>query len=103
MTIPETRAEALLNYCRPVTKRGLGAVSFYRRYIKQLATDTSPATSKDAPAKVSWTVVMEQAFHNIWRSVSCLCVLTIPLHEDNVGGHGCIGQWCWGSTTGVAR
>ena len=89
MTIPETRAEALLNYNRPQTKKGLrsllGAVSFYRHYIKQLASDTatlSPATSKVAPSKLNWTKDMELAFTNISRSVSQSCLLTIPLPED---------------------
>ena len=38
MTIPETRAEAILQYTKATTKRGLrkflGAVSFYRRYVQ---------------------------------------------------------------------
>ena len=51
MMIPDTRAKVLLDYTRPTTKRALrsllGAVSFYRRYLEQLASHTttlSPAT-----------------------------------------------------------
>ena len=91
MTIPDKRVQALLRYTKPTTKKGLrsflGAVSFYRRYVELLATDTavlSPATSKLAPAKVSWTEDMESAFHNIRKSVSAACLLTIPLPEDTM-------------------
>jgi len=91
MTIPDKRAEALLNYTRPTTKKGLrsflGSVSFYRRYVQLLAKDTallSPATSKLAPAKVSWTEDMDLAFHRICESVSNACILTIPLPEDTM-------------------
>ena len=91
MTIPQKRAEALLHYTKPTTKRGLrsflGAVSFYRRYVQLLATDTavlSPATSKSAPAKVAWTEDMELAFNNIRESVCNSCILTIPLPEDTM-------------------
>ena len=38
MSIPAKRVEALANYTRPSTKRGLrsflGAISFYKRYVK---------------------------------------------------------------------
>ena len=91
MTIPDKRVEALRTYTRPTTKKGLrsflGAVSFYRRYVQLLAKDTavlSPATSKLAPAKVSWTGDMESAFHHICESVSNYCILTIPLPEDTM-------------------
>ena len=91
ITIPDKRVQALLRYTKPTTKKGLrsflGAVSFYRRYVELLATDTavlSPATSKLAPAKVSWTEDMESAFHNIRKSVSAACLLTIPLPEDTM-------------------
>jgi len=65
MTLPSHRAEAFRSYSRPTTKKGLrsflGAIGFYRRYVKQLATHTAtltPLTSKQAPLcgsrKVSW-------------------------------------------------
>jgi len=53
MALPEHRAEAFKTYSLPSTKKGLrsfiGAVSFYRRYVKHLATETAvltPLTSK---------------------------------------------------------
>ena len=91
MMIPGTRAKALLYYTRPMTKRGrrsfLGAVSFYRRYLEQLASYTatlSPATSKATPGKVEWTRVMKSAFYLICESISNACSLTIPLPEDEM-------------------
>ena len=89
MTIPAKRAEALTNYTRPTTKKGLrsflGAISFYRRYVEKLASQIavlSPSTSKLAPSKVLWTTEMETAFHNICEFNSNTCILTIPLPED---------------------
>ena len=83
------RVEALTNYTRPTTKKGLrsflGAISFYRRYVEKLASQTtvlSPSTSKLAPSKVLWTTEMESAFHNICECISNTCILTIPLPED---------------------
>ena len=42
MSIPSKRVEALANYTKPTTKRGLrsflGAISFYRRYVELLAS-----------------------------------------------------------------
>jgi len=68
MALPAHRAEAFKSYTRPTSKKGLrsflGAVSFYRRYIHQLASQTAkltPLTSKDVPrpklcgaGRVSW-------------------------------------------------
>ena len=94
MSIPETRAQALLKYTRPTTKVGLrsflGAVSFYRRYIRQLASDKatlSPVTSKAAPVKVSWTEGMELAFTNICRSVVFMYAYNTSSGSCNVHCH----------------
>jgi len=89
MALPAHRAEAFKKYTLPSTKKGLrsflGAVSFYRRYIKMLASQTailSPLTSKLAPAKVVWTGEGELAFRSILRMICDTCVLCIPLPED---------------------
>ena len=41
MSVPEHRVEALAQYTKPTTKKGLraflGAVGFYRRYVELLA------------------------------------------------------------------
>ena len=91
MTIPEKRVEALRRYTKPTTKKGLcsflGAISFYRRYVELLASDTailSPATSKLASSKVIWTGEMESAFTRIRECVSNTCILTIPLPEEDM-------------------
>ena len=76
MSVPAHRAEALANYSKPSSKKGLraflGAVGFYRRYVELLARHTAvltPLTSKQAPSKVVWTEEGELAFKNI-----CLCI-----------------------------
>jgi len=89
MALPEHRAEAFKQYEKPKTKKGLrsflGAVSFYRRYIKMLASQTAkltPLTSKLAPAKVVWSREGEQAFRTIVNMICGACVLCIPLPKD---------------------
>ena len=89
MSITEHRVQALRQYNRPVTKKGLhsflGAISFYRHYVKLLATETavlSPSTAKLAPSRVIWTREMESAFTSICEFISDACILTIPLTED---------------------
>ena len=91
MSIPLHRAEALKNYSRLRTKRGLRAflesASYYRRYVELVAKHTailSPATSKAAPAKVDWSPEMEDAFSMIWESLANACMLTIPLPDDQM-------------------
>ena len=89
MSILSKRVEAVANYSKPVTKRGLrsflGAISFYRRYVELLASETvvlSPSMAKLAPSKVLWMTEMESAFTNICECISNACILTIPLPED---------------------
>ena len=89
MTIPSHKIEALLNYTRPQTKRGLrafiGSVSFYRRYIHQLAQHTAiltPMTAKQAPHRLDWTAEGEEAFRCICHFFCNIPVLCIPeLHD----------------------
>ena len=89
MAIPKARIQSLREYVKPVTKRGLraflGAVSFYRKFARDLAKHTAiltPATSKSAPPKVTWTDSMDDAFHSI-RELMCSCTkLIVPLPSD---------------------
>ena len=83
MTIPSHKVEALGTYSRPQTKRGLrafiGSVSFYRRYISQLAKHTAiltPMTAKQAPQRLEWTAEGEEAFRCICHFfvISLFCV-----------------------------
>ena len=89
MSIPTHKTEALSTYERPKTKRGLrafiGAISFYRRYIAQLASQTvvlTPLTSKQAPQWIEWTAEGEQAFSNICDFFCSTSVLCIPVSGD---------------------
>ena len=89
MGIPKSRTESLTNYVRPVTKRGLrsflGAVSFYRKFAKNLARHTAvltPATSKSAPPKVDWTDSMDEAFIAIRELMCHSSKLIVPLPTD---------------------
>ena len=89
VSIPERRVNAMREYIRPKSKRGLrtllGVVSFYRRYIDMLAKLTaalSPAMVKSEPSVVVWTEERSQAFHAICKLVCDSCALEIPLPQD---------------------
>ena len=89
MSIPQHRVKALVDYAKPVTKKGLrsflGAIGFYRRYVELLAAQTailSPLTSKLAPSRVVWTEEGELAFQHIRTCIAQACKLCIPLPED---------------------
>jgi len=89
MALPRHRAEAFRNYQLPTTKKGLrsflGAVSFYRRYVKMLAMHTAiltPLTSRLAPSKVVWSSEGESAFKSIVDLICNTCTLCIPLPQD---------------------
>jgi len=90
MALPAHRAEAFRSYTRPTTKKGLrsflGAVSFYRRYIHQLAIYTAfltPLTSKQSPSKIVWEQWGELAFKVICDLICNACDLCIPLPNDD--------------------
>ena len=89
MMIPEMRSEAILNYNKQVVKKGLrsflGAVSFYRRYVRLLATDIATLScdvQSGADESCVWMEGMGAAFQNICKSVSNTCMLATPLPED---------------------
>ena len=89
MTVPEHRVAALAKYSRPTTKRGLraflGSISFYRRYLKYLASQTAlltPLMAKQAPQWVEWSEEDECAFNTICSYFCNMSVLCIPLSED---------------------
>ena len=89
MAIPSHRVEALQNYNRPTTKKGLraflGSIGFYRRYVNKLAGQTAtltPLTAKQAPQRVEWSDEGTLAFHSICQEISNACALCIPLPSD---------------------
>ena len=89
MAIPQHRVEALANYTRPTTKKGLraflGAIMFYRRYLELMATHMAvltPLTSKLAPSWIVWTEVCESTLMSICMHISNCSALCIPLPED---------------------
>ena len=89
MSVPKHRIEALANYERPTTKKGLrafiGSISFYRRYVQHLAKQTAiltPLTTKQAPQRVEWMVEGERAFTCICNFFCDTSVLCIPIPSD---------------------
>jgi len=89
MALTQHKIQALSSYTRPTTKRGLraflGAISFYRRYVKRLATQTAiltPLTAKTAPSKLEWTEEGERDFVCILKMICGCCSLCIPLPSD---------------------
>ena len=90
MSIPKARIQSLQSYVKPTTKRGLrsflGAISFYRKFAKDLVKYTArltPAMSKSAPPKVIWTDSMDDTFQSI-RELMCSCTkLVVPLPSDS--------------------
>ena len=90
MLMPAHRVQALSEYNMPTTKKGLraflGSIGFYRRYIQQLATQTSiltPLTTKQAPHRIEWTEEGKIAFSSICNAISETCSLCIPHPNDD--------------------
>ena len=89
LSVPWDRAEAMANFQRPVTKRGLrsflGCVGYYRRFIPRIAELTSQlthSTAKGAPSRLQWTKGMGRAFTLLCNSLCDVCVLYVPTPED---------------------
>ena len=89
MTFPAHRVQALAKYQKPATKKGLraflGSVGFYRRYARQLASQTAiltPMTTKQAPSRIMWNEEGEKAFNDILYTMAHTTSLCIPLPED---------------------
>ena len=89
MAVPEHRATAMAEFVQPKTKRQLraflGAVSYYRKFVQNLASDTSvltPSTSTVSPSVVVWSEEMLVAFTKLRVSLVNVCALTVPSLED---------------------
>ncbi len=106
VVVPEARCEAMRQYGKPLTKKGLktflGALGFYRKLVPgfaQFSSALTPATYLKAPHRVRWSAEMEKAYKFLCE---CLCnpiVLTVPVVEDvfvlytdasGVGINGCL-------------
>ncbi len=86
VVVPEARCEAMRQYGKPLTKKGLktflGALGFYRKFVPgfaQFSSALTPATYLKAPHRVRWSADMEKAYRFLCE---CLCnpiVLTVPV------------------------
>ena len=110
VAVPEHRATAMAEYLKPRTKKQLrsflGAVSYYRRFVLNLANHSahlSPHTSKLSPTVVVWTEVMMEAFQHLRVSLVELCVLTIPSQRDCFRLHSDASGLGVGATLNVVR
>ena len=110
VAVPRHRATAMENFIRPRTRKDmrsfLGAMSYYRRFIKGFADYSallSPATSKSAPNVVAWSSVMLEAFDQLKCKLVCVCMLTIPSQEDVFYLHTDASGLGVGATLNVVR
>ncbi|XP_026695294.2 uncharacterized protein LOC113475388 [Ciona intestinalis] len=87
---PDSKVDALANYPRPQTIRGLrtflGAVNFYHKFIPNCATILAPLNSLISPtlpktSPISWTEEANKAFEDIKSIVANKVTLTFPLPD----------------------
>ena len=110
VAVPGHRATAMLNFKQPVTRKHmrsfLGAMSYYRRFIKEFANYSallSPSTSSSAPNMVDWSSEMLEAFLFLKGALVSVCVLTIPSQEDVFTLHTDASGLGVGATLNVVR
>ena len=110
LAVPEHRAAAMADYLLPKTKKQLrsflGAVSYYRKFLKGHASKSavlSPSTTKVAPSVVDWTEEMLETFKAIKVSLVNLCILTIPSQQDDFVLHTDASGAGIGATLNVTR
>ncbi len=89
LAVPEDRARTMLDYKQPKTKSGLrsflGLISYYRRFIKNVADFTAvltPAISRQAPNRIQWDEPMVSAFSHLCSVLVDVCMLTVPVTGD---------------------
>ena len=110
LAVPAHRATAMAEYLVPKTKKQLrsflGAVSYYRKFLKGHASKSavlSPSTTKVAPSVVEWTEGMLETFNDIKVSLVDLCILTIPSQNDTFRLHTDASGAGIGATLNVIR
>ena len=79
------KIEKVMSASRPTTKKEvrsfLGLVGYYRKFISNMSSIAAPLTDltkKDAPTKVIWKDVHEQAFHTLQSRLSNFPILRLP-------------------------
>ncbi len=89
MSVPESRVKALREFAKPKSKKDLraflGAMSYYRRFVKgfgNLSSLLTPSTSLRAPHLVAWTGEMDAAYGKLKQSL-CANVLLYTLSPDD--------------------
>ena len=110
LAVPRHRATAMSEFKLPRTKKELrsflGAASYYRRFVKHFANQSSllsPATSKLAPSVVIWSEDMLEAFNILKGALVNVCTLTIPSQEDCFSLHTDASGLGIGATLNVMR
>ena len=110
VAVPRHRATAMKDFRQPRTRKDmrsfLGAMSYYRRFIKDFANYSgilSPSTSKSAPNVVDWSSEMLDAFNKLKGVLVSVCVLTIPSQEDVFTLHTDASGLGVGATLNVVR
>ena len=110
VAVPRHRATAMEEYKQPKTRKDmrsfLGAMSYYRRFIKGFADYSSvlsPATSKTAPNVIDWSSAMLDAFNHLRCKLVSVCMLTIPSQEDVFCLHTDASGMGVGATLNVVR
>ena len=110
LAVPEHRASAMAEFRVPQTKRQLrsflGAASYYRRFIKGFANWSAlltPDTSKHAPGIVCWDADKLEAFNTLKVSLVSVCVLTVPVSDDQFTLHTDASGAGVGATLNVVR
>ncbi len=91
ISIPESRVCALREFVKPRTKKDmrafLGAMSYYRHFIKgfgSLSSHLTPATSLRAPHLVAWTGDMDAAFGELRQILCDHVMLYTPSLDDDL-------------------
>ena len=110
VAVPRHRVTAMEEFRKPETKKQLrsflGAMSYYRRFIKNFANYSgilSPATAKSAPSVVNWSGERLEAFHYLKGALVSVCMLTIPSQEDCFVLHSDASGLGVGATLNVLR
>ena len=94
LVLSEAQVADLAEYKRPKSKKDLksflGLVSYYRRYIPNLANKTallSPSTSSKAPDSMRWTPEQLESFNHLRLSLCNYCILVVPNVNDRFHLH----------------